>query len=349
MKFLDEILGGNGALLDYAQRVAGYSLTGDTREQCLFYFHGPGANGKTTLMETLRAGMGDYAQQADFETFLQQKNPTIRNDLARLKGARMVSAIEADATRKMAEALIKHITGGDTIIARYLHQEFFEFQPQFKIFLAANHKVSIHGTDHAIWRRIRLIPFDVTIAEDKQDRDLPRKLRVELPGILAWAVEGCLKWQREGLGMPDEVRTATEGYREEMDILSGFIGERCLIDDRLKTTAKDLYQDYLEWCHDTGEKGVSQRTFGMRLSERGLTKRRTGGGYQWLGIGLLVNEVNDNEPCGYVFSRDTDSKEKHSQVVHNGSHGSLPSKMPGHLEGRITPKLAEEVYGPEGE
>src|SRR5262249_54371075 len=151
------------------------------------------------------------------------------NDVARLKGARFVSAIEAEDGRRLAEALIKQMTGGDTMTARFLYGEFFEFLPEFKIFLAVNHKPLIRNTDHAIWRRIRLVPFTVTIPEAERDKDLPAKLRRELSGILAWAVQGCLDWQRAGLGMPEAVKAATAEYRAEMDVLDQFLAERCEI------------------------------------------------------------------------------------------------------------------------
>ncbi|MDY6987713.1 MAG: phage/plasmid primase, P4 family [Thermodesulfobacteriota bacterium] len=345
LKFLADVFGGNTALIYYMQRATGYALTGDTREQCLFYMHGPGANGKSTYMETIRSIVGDYAQQADFETFLQQKNQTIRNDLAKFKGARLVSAIEADASRRMAESLVKQVTGNDTITARRLYQEYFDFKPEFKIFLAANSKVQVHGTDYAIWRRIRLIPFNVIIAEDKQDKDLPNKLQAELPGILAWAVQGCLRWQKEGLGTPDEVRTATQGYRDEMDILSGFLMDRCLLHDRLTASAKELYAAYTQWCEESGETPIKQRTFGTRLSGKGLTKGRgTGGVRRWHGIGL-VTQVTDSDGCSGKLPTRENAKGLYQTNRHHASLTSLPPNTPGHLVGHIDPELAHELYG----
>ncbi len=314
--FLDRIMAGNQNLIAFIQRAVGYSLTGEIVEQILMLLFGIGANGKTTFIEAIRSALGDYAQQTDFNTFLLQKHDTIRNDLARLKGARLVSAVEVDSGKRLAEVLVKQVTGGDTVTARFLHKEYFEFRPEFKIWLAGNHKPEIRGTDHAIWRRIRLIPFNVTIPDDEQDKELPAKLREELPGILKWAVAGCLEWQRRGLGVPEEVWAATDEYKSEMDILSGFLTDRCLVNDRLKTKAKDLYQEYLQWCGENGEKEVAQRTFGIRLSERGLKRKRgTGGVYFWHGIGLLdrteqgetlkSEPLNDSEPyVGIPHERD---------------------------------------------
>ena len=228
----------------------------------------------------------------------------------------MVSAAEVDSGKRLAEVLVKQVTGQDTITARHLFKEYFEFVPQFKIWLAANHKPEIWGTDHAIWRRIRLIPFNVTIPEHEQDHELPAKLRDELPGILKWAVQGCLQWLKRGLQPPEEVREATEGYKQEMDILGGFLLDRCFLDDGLKAKAKDLYQEYCSWCEENGEKEITQRTFGVRLRERGLTRGRgTGNVHYWYGIGIVSRYDEQNE------------------------------NVPDDLAGRIDPKLAAEIYG----
>lgn len=226
--FLNRIFQGNQNLIVFLQRLVGYSLTGSTVEHCFAVMHGKGANGKTTLLDTICGILGDYAQTAAFTTFLTRKNDGgIPNDIARLRGARLVCATEGEQGRALAESAIKQLTGGDRVAARFLHREYFEFRPTFKILLGTNHKPRIKGTDLAIWRRVKLIPFTETIPEDRQDRKLPEKLRAEAPGILAWAVRGCLDWQREGLGIPDEVRTATQAYRQEEDIVGQFIAECC--------------------------------------------------------------------------------------------------------------------------
>ena len=182
--FLDRIMNGNNELISFLQRAVGYSLTGDTSEHALFLFYGTGANGKTTFLEVLRHALGDYVMSADFSSFIVSRGASVRNDLARLAGARLVTAVESEANRRLAEEVIKQITGGDTITARYLYSEHFEFRPQFKLFLATNHKPRIRGTDVAIWRRIHLVPFTVTISNEEQDKALPAKLRGEAPGIL---------------------------------------------------------------------------------------------------------------------------------------------------------------------
>ena len=209
----------------YVQTAVGYSLTGLTSEQCFFVLHGLGDNGKTKLMETIKALMGDYATQTPTETFLVKgRGGQIPNDIAALRGARLVTSVEVDAGRHLSEALIKQVTGEDEVTARFLYKELFTFKPQFKLWLATNHKPVIRGSEHAIWRRIRLIPFTVKIPEAEQDKTLGNKLLSELPGILNWALEGCRLWQAEGLTAPAAVQAATQEYREEMDVLGDFRG-----------------------------------------------------------------------------------------------------------------------------
>jgi len=268
-RFLLEVMNGDQDLIGFLQRAIGYTLTGDTSEQVLFILHGKGANGKSTLLETLRAMLGDeYTIQIRPETLMIRQGDAIPNDVARLKGARLVNARETEEGKRLAEGLVKEMTGGDTITARFLRQEFFDFRPEFKLFLAANHKPTIRGTDLAIWRRIRLIPFAVTFPEDKQDKQLAKKLQAELPGILAWAVRGCQEWQNRGLGIAAAVKQATEAYRSESDILAAFLDECTFIDDNSETQAKPLYDAYKTWCDEGGEKWEKQTMFGRRLKER---------------------------------------------------------------------------------
>ncbi len=286
LAFLDKIMGGKSDMVAFLQRAVGYSLTGSIREQCLFLLHGTGSNGKSTYLEVLRELLADYCEQTDFATFLEKKNDQIRNDVARLRGARFVSAVEVAEARRLDEALIKSVTGGDTVTARFLYGEFFEFVPAFKLWLAANHKPVIRGTDHAIWRRVRLVPFTVTIPDEEQDKDLPAKLKAELPGILRWAVEGCLAWQRDGLRPPEEVIKATASYREENDIVGQFVTENCIVSSGSKATAKALYAAYVAWADANGERPMTQNAFGRRLAERGFERKKSGGIW-WHGIELL--------------------------------------------------------------
>src|SRR3989304_7747035 len=288
--FLEKILHWNYDMINFLQRAIGYSLTGDVSEQCLFLLHGAGANGKSTLLNIIGAFLGDYAQTAIFDTFLAKKEErSVNNDIARMQGKRFVSAIEAEGERRLSEVLVKQLTGGDTVTARFLFAEFFEFSPQFKIWLACNHKPIIRGTDHAIWRRIRLIPFTVTIPEAARDKHLTEKLRAELPGILAWAVQGCLTWQKTGLQTPEEVKSATNEYQDCMDTIGAFISECCILTPEVRSKASDLYEVYKKWCEAGGEYALNQRSFGLRLTEKGLDHVKSSGNYR-KGIGIKLEK-----------------------------------------------------------
>jgi len=299
--FLERIMNENKNLINFLKRIIGYSLTGNTDAQCLFFLYGAGHNGKSTFLETIRGLLGDYGKTSDFNTFLKTNNQSIRNDIARLKGSRFVSAIEADSGKKLAETLIKRITGGDTILARFLYREHFEFKPTFKIFMAANHKPIIEGVDEAIWRRIKLIPFDVTIPIKDKDAQLGEKLKSELSGLLNWALEGCLEWQKNGLGIPEDVIGATEKYREEMDLVRRFISECCINNSLAKVNSTQLKEEFTKWLKRIGEDPVSQKDFRIRLKDCGYINKRTNKGYFWQGIGLKdfrnreVNVVNTGE------------------------------------------------------
>lgn len=285
--FLETVLAGRQDVIDFLWRAIGYSLTGDTSEQCLFLMYGTGANGKSTFLDTMRQLLGDYAEQTDFSTFLHRDRETIRNDLAKLRGARLVTASEADEGKRLAEGLVKQITGGDRITARFLFHEYFDFTPHLKLWLAANHKPEIRGTDYAIWRRIHLLPFTVTIPKEDQDKSLPARLQAELPGIFAWAVRGCLAWQKDGrLIPPDAVRLATEEYRAEMDVIGSFILESCDVYPEAQSTSAELYTAYSRWCDQSGEKPMTQTAFAGRLKERGLESGRSSltGRKLWKGI-----------------------------------------------------------------
>jgi putative DNA primase/helicase len=252
--------------------------------------YGAGANGKSTLIQSISALLGEYAQQTPTETLLLQRGDGPRNDLARLQGARFVSAVEVEGGRRLAEALVKQLTGGDTITARFLYGEHFEFQPMFKLWLAVNHKPVVQGTDYAIWRRICLLPFTVTIPEAERDKRLTEKLQAELPGILRWAVEGCLAWQQEGLEPPAVVKRATGDYRAEMDVIAAFIQNCCVVGDKQEISSSALYEEYRGWCAQMGESPVTQKALAIALQERGCTPGRKSGGRLWRGIALKEDE-----------------------------------------------------------
>jgi putative DNA primase/helicase len=274
-------------LIAFKQRYTGYALTGDTREQCLCLYHGSGSNGKTTELETLKVLLDDYAQSTPSAALLvKDRQDATLNDIARLRGARLVTAVEIGDGKRLDEELVKRLTGGDTMTARFLYGEFFDFTPQFKLIVGCNHLPKIRGTEHAIWRRIHRVPFTVTIPESEQDKMLPARLRAELPGILCWLVQGCLAWQREGLGVPDEVTQANKDYRASMDIVGRFIEECCVVDQVVRTKASALYEAYRRWAEAGHEYVVSLTTFGLRMEEQGFTKARSGGIWRE-GIGLL--------------------------------------------------------------
>jgi putative DNA primase/helicase len=288
--FLDTIMGGDQELVEYLWRLMGYSLTGSTREQIVIIAYGHGGNGKSTLLSTFRDLLGDYAREADADSFMEQRGGAIREDIADLDGARFVSASETRDGQRLSEALIKKMTGGERIRARRLYENGYEFLPQFKVWLSTNHKPQIQGTEHAIWRRIRLVPFAVTIPKSEQDPELPAKLRGEWPGILARAVRGCMEWQTDGIGTPKAVQDATNEYREEMDVLSGWIAEECVLGSDKSAPARSLYRSYHNWCEAAGEKPLAQRWFGARLVERGFDNYRTNKSRFWIGIGLKRDE-----------------------------------------------------------
>ena len=294
LAFLDLIFDGKADLIEFIQRAAGYSLTGQTDERCLFILWGAGKNGKSTFMETLAYLTGDYSMQTASEVLLQKKQPgSATNDVARLRGARYVYASEIDEGRQLAEGKLKAMTGQDKLSARFLYSEMFEFEPEYKLWVATNHKPEISGTDDGIWDRIRLIPFVVRIPEEVQrpKREIMAEFIAEMPGILAWVVDGCNKWRESGLGMPEEVRQATAGYREEMDVVAAFLADCCVIDPHLMARAKDLYEAYQKWCQLNGEQEKTKRWLGLRLSERGFSRNRGARGVHWWHGLNLVDDV----------------------------------------------------------
>ena len=284
--FLKSIFSRNKQLILYIQKILGMCLSGDVSAQVMFILYGTGANGKTTFLNTIKDIMGDYGANTPTETFMQKRRDSANNDIARLKGTRFVAATEGECNDKLAEAVVKRLTGNDTISARFLYGEFFEFIPTFKIFMATNHKPKISGMDNAIWRRIKLIPFEVSFNERQRDPKLSEKLKEELPGILAWMVEGCLQWQREGLGNPPAIMEATKEYRYEMSAIETFLQERCSRDPGEMTQASVLYAGYKQWAENNNEHIMSMRSFGTRLAETGLSKTRMTAGIFWLDIKL---------------------------------------------------------------
>jgi len=360
--FLERILPSE-ELRAFVQRAVGYSATGDTSEQCMIINHGGGANGKSTFQEAIAAALGDYAMRAPTEMLLAKRTSGIPNDVARLKGARFVAASETEEGRRLAESLVKDLTGQDTITARFMRAEWFDFEPTHKLWLSTNHKPEIRGTDTAIWRRIRLVPWTVTIPPAQQDKKLAARLRDDLPGILAWIVQGCLEWQREGLRPPEEVRRATGRYRAEMDVLAAFIDEECVVAEHATASAKALYSAYRAWCEENGEKPETQRRFGGRLKERGFESGRitTGarkGAVEWYGIGLAggpegspdgegnekgslaKNPANEQQTEAAQVPGEQSEPKNNINTRKNTSRGEIAKK--GSLHSLGSPRLSDE-------
>jgi len=247
-------------------------------------------------LESVMGMLGAYAVTTPTESLMLRRfDGGIPNDIARMKGARVVAANEVEHGRRLAESRIKAMTGGDTMIARFLHREFFEFSMQAKIWLRANHKPIITGTDPAIWRRVKLVPFDVAIPERERNQHLKEELVDEWPGILAWAVEGCLMWQGDGLAEPQEVTDATSAYRSEMDMVGLFLDERT--EQGGWVSSNLLYKAYAAWCDASGERAVSGKAFSMSLTERGYEKHRHSDGVRVLGLSLQLPRPTA-EPSG---------------------------------------------------
>jgi len=285
-QFIREIMGYRPELIEYLQAAAGWAISGDTSEQSMFILYGTGANGKSTFLNVVQRILGDYAIATYAETFMKRNNDTATNDIARLRGTRFVTTPETEQGKRLSEHLIKQATGNDSMTARFLYGEYFNFVPTFKIFMASNHKPVIRGTDHGIWRRIKLIPFTTTIPEEKMDRYLEQKLLEEKPGILNWLIEGALRWQKERLRTPAIIANATDEYRGEMDVIGNFIRERCVQTPELSIRARELFRVYQEWCGENNELATSERMFGLRMKELGMAQKRAADGRYWLGLGL---------------------------------------------------------------
>ena len=292
--FLNEIFERNTDLIKFVQRALGYSLTTDTKERAIFLCHGMGANGKSTLLNTVATAMGEYAKQAEANSFCQQRHDNVRNDLAALKGARYVTANEAGKNKRLDEELIKQLTGAtDTISCRFLFQEMFEYRPQFKIWWAFNHKPEIRDGTLSIWDRVKLIPFNYRVK--KIDKNLPEKLLKELPGIVNWMCEGLREYHVVGLKEPDVVKIATEEYKIEQDRLYDF-REKVLIEDPSGVVfVSVLYKEYLDYCEIINEKKpMGKNAFSNEMAEKYVRDRDSTGRY-FKGITLKAQPSLNSE------------------------------------------------------
>lgn len=297
LAFLERILP-DRLVREYVQRSVGYALTGTVVEQALFFLYGSGANGKSTFLNIVRTLLGDeYATEAAPDFLVERRGERHPTELALLFGRRLVTTIETGTAQYMNEPLVKRLTSSDPITARRMREDFWQFEPTHKLFLAANHKPIVRGTDYGVWRRIKLIPFDVEIGEAERDRNLEDKLRDELPGILAWAVDGCLDWQRQGLVEPTAVVSATGAYRSEMDVLGQFLAARAQLGAGLVVATRALRTGYEHWCEQGGERPLGAREFAAQLRRFGCLPgdrvKRIDGVVQryWRGLALRDAET----------------------------------------------------------
>ena len=313
-KFLDRITGGDADLQRYLQVVAGYSLTGLTIEHALFFLHGCGANGKSVFVSTLAGIIGDYAKTAPMATFTESRTEQHPTDLAALQGARLVVSTETEDGRRWAEAKIKSLTGGDRISARYMRMDFFEYTPQFKLLISGNHRPGLRGVDESIRRRLQLVPFAVTIPEAERDLRLTEKLKAEWPGILAWAVQGCLLWQGEGIYQPDAVRAATGDYLSSEDALLRWVEDCCESGPNLWSSGSALFASWKGWADANNEYAGSQKRFSEQMASHGFQQVRTRAARGFSGIAIRepsVTDVTGSQIIGvHARARNGDNREK---------------------------------------
>lgn len=296
--FLKRITDDNVDLSSFLQRVAGYSLTGSTREHAMFFAFGPGANGKSVAINTIAGMIGDYHRTAPMEVFTASNTDRHPTELAMLRGARLVTSIETEEGRSWAESRIKSLTGGDTIVARFMRQDFFEFTPQFKLLIAGNHKPSLQSVDEAIRRRLHLIPFTVTIPPDERDPDLFDKLKEEWPGILTWAIEGAADWYNNGLQPPEQVREATDDYLAEEDSFETWCEECTKADSNAWESTSDLFRSWSGWAKKSGETIGSERKFSQLPAGKEFKRKRKDRARGFFGLRIIRSDYTDNARYG---------------------------------------------------
>jgi putative DNA primase/helicase len=292
---LARITGGDSALQSYLQRFFGYALTGVIREHVFAFGYGTGANGKGVTLNTMAGVFGDYALAIPTEMLVVSQHQRHPEELARLRGVRLAIGSETEEGTRWAESRIKRLTGGDPIPARYMRQNTFEFEPEFKLFIIGNHRPTIRGVDEAMSRRLHLVPFTVTIPEHERDPELPAKLRNEWPAVLRWAIDGCLAWQRDGLNPPDAIRAATDTYLATEDAVSLWMEECATVDAGAWASSGELFANWKRWADAAGEFVGTQKRFATAIQERGCTpKRQPGTGLRGF-TGLRVN-ADDSTP-----------------------------------------------------
>jgi P4 family phage/plasmid primase-like protien len=290
--FLERIFAGDQELIAFVQRAVGLSLVGQVIEHVLFVMYGGGGNGKGTFINVWLQILGEYGRTAALDLFTETANPQHPTSIAELNGVRFVATGEGRANR-FDETIIKMLTGGDDRNARYMHQDSFVYTPADTFWLATNHQPSVSRISDGLKRRVRMIPFKVRIPDADMDGDFLDKLRPEYPGVLAWAVRGCLKWQSSGLGRTAAVDVATDSYWQDMDTMATFLADRCVVGPDLFVGATELYKAYEAWNTETGERPTSQRFFGIRLGERGFTRKQFGKDRRWTWFGLRLRGDGD--------------------------------------------------------
>ncbi|MFV8669762.1 phage/plasmid primase, P4 family [Ralstonia pseudosolanacearum] len=297
LAFISDITGGNTDLAAYLQRVVGYCLTGVTSEHALFFLYGTGANGKSVFVNVLATILGDYAANAPMDTFMEARGDRHPTELAGLRGSRLVSSIETEQGRRWNESKVKAITGGDKVSARFMRQDFFDYLPQFKLLIAGNHKPAIRNVDEAMKRRLHLIPFTVTVPPERRDGRLTEKLLKERDGILAWAIEGCLAWQRQRLDPPACVRSATEEYFDEEDAIGDFLDEEAQCHAQARVAVADVFLRWQEWAGRRGEYVGTSRWLAQQLANRGFERTRLNYGVKGLaGLSLKAKDYGGRLP-----------------------------------------------------
>ena len=291
LAFLDEVLGGDPALVAYVQRMLGYCLTGVTTEHALFFCYGSGANGKGTLLNTVAKILGDYHRTAPIETFTASNTERHPTDLAGLVGARLVTVSETEKGRAWAESRVKQLTGGDMVSARFMRQDFFDYMPQFKLVISGNHKPVLRTVDEAIRRRFNLVPFTVTIPPEKRDPDLAEKLKGEWPGILQWIIDGCVKWQADGLKPPQAVTEATSDYLDSQDLVGQWLTECCVQEKAAETLSSKLFASWKEFSETSNERPGTQKALSELLQAK-FKGKHTRMGKVFYGVRVrLLSEV----------------------------------------------------------
>lgn len=287
-RFQEDVTDGNGALIEFKRRFYGYCATGNVSEQILPIFYGTGANGKSTELEAITGTLGpDYSGAAPKDLLMMKRGESHPTEIADLHGMRLVIAQETEHYRTLNESLVKSLTGGDAVKARRMREDFWQFQPTHKLILCTNHKPRVKGTDHAIWRRLRLVPFVVKFDGDRRDKSMPEKLRAERAGILAWIVRGAVDWHAGGLCEPECVRLATEEYRSSQDLIAEFIADCCTLGESLWTPSAQLLEAFEKWCKERGEQPPRGKTFAEGLERHNCKRSRNSTARGWQGIGLL--------------------------------------------------------------